>query len=145
MKFYLALSSLVPRPPPSTLQEKRGGGSGYETSSFPAVLWQEVGRGLSYTLQVKKGKAIYRCLQVSHTCPPSIIHTHTSPPSHNPHTHNTQFKKHIGVYYNLFCSLLTLELKFEVRSLLRRVFVLIGREFNIASDDAIRSFTAPSW
>ena len=92
--------------------------------------WTEVGQWLGGTYI----KGVLTCF----THP-----THSSPPQHT-HTHHTQFKKHIGIYYNVLCSLLTLELKFEVRSLLRRVFVLIGCEFNIASDDEIRSFSVPS-
>ena len=43
----------------------------------------------------------------------------------------SQFQQHISVHYQLLCSLLTLELKYEVRSLLRRIFMRIGQEFNI--------------
>ena len=108
--------------------------------------WTEVGQwlGSGWAGPIKKGmhETGYRYLHVSH-----IPHNHPPlpppPPTHT-HTHTTQFKKHIGIYYNVLCSLLTLELKFEIRSLLRRVFVLIGCEFNIASDDEIRSFSVPS-
>ena len=43
----------------------------------------------------------------------------------------SQFRQHVGVHYQLLCSLLALELKYEVRSLLRRIFVRIGQDFNI--------------
>ncbi len=43
----------------------------------------------------------------------------------------SQFRQHISVHYQLLCSLLTLELKYEVRSLLRRIFMRIGQDFNI--------------
>ena len=79
-----------------------------------------------------------------HTYPHTHTHTHTHSHTHAhtlTHTHTcTQFKRHIGVYYKLFCNLLTLELKFEIRSLLRRVFIRIGQEFSIASD-----LLVPSW
>lgn len=45
-----------------------------------------------------------------------------------------QFKRHTGVYYTHLCDLLTLELKFEVRSLLRKVFMRIGQDFHIVHD-----------
>lgn len=45
-----------------------------------------------------------------------------------------QFKHHIGSHYHLLCSLLSLDLKFEVRALLRRVYTRIGQEFGIAAN-----------
>ena len=48
-----------------------------------------------------------------------------------PSPKHTQFQHHVSVHYQYLCSLLTLELKYEVRSLLRRIFVRIGHEFDI--------------
>ena len=45
-----------------------------------------------------------------------------------------QFKHHVGQYYSLLCNLLTLELKYEVRAMLRRVFLRIGHEFSVSSE-----------
>ena len=42
-----------------------------------------------------------------------------------------QFKHHASSHYHLLCRLLGLELKYEVRSLLRQVFMRIGQEFGI--------------
>jgi brefeldin A-inhibited guanine nucleotide-exchange protein len=42
-----------------------------------------------------------------------------------------QFKHHISVCYHQLCDLFTMDLKFEVRSLLRRLFIRIGQDFQI--------------
>lgn len=46
-----------------------------------------------------------------------------------------QFKHHISSHYQLLCHLLALELKYEVRALVRRVFIRIGQEFDIIGHD----------
>ncbi|CAI8039439.1 Brefeldin A-inhibited guanine nucleotide-exchange protein 1 [Geodia barretti] len=45
--------------------------------------------------------------------------------------HHHQFKQHVSACYHHLCDLVTMELKFEVRSLLRRIFIRIGRDFQI--------------
>jgi brefeldin A-inhibited guanine nucleotide-exchange protein len=45
--------------------------------------------------------------------------------------HHHQFKQHVSECYHHLCDMVTMELKFEVRSLLRRIFIRIGRDFQI--------------
>lgn len=47
------------------------------------------------------------------------------------YTHTLQFKHHVSVHYEELCSLLTMELKIEVRRVLYTLFVRIGHEFPI--------------
>ena len=70
----------------------------------------------------------------------TYMHIHTLAPSHHslmltpshPHTLTpSQFRHQISACYRQLCDLVTMELKFEVRSILRRLFVRIGRDFQI--------------
>ena len=49
-----------------------------------------------------------------------------------------QFKHHISCHYQLLCCLLSLDLKYEVRALVRRVYARIGQEFGIIGQQDIR-------
>ena len=44
---------------------------------------------------------------------------------------HSQFKHHMSYHYHLLCQMLSLDLKYEVRALLRRVFTRVGLEFGI--------------
>ena len=46
----------------------------------------------------------------------------------------SQFKRHMLSCYSLLCELLSIELKYEVRCLLRRVFTRIGDEYRICKE-----------
>uniref|UniRef100_A0A1X7VGU5 SEC7 domain-containing protein n=1 Tax=Amphimedon queenslandica TaxID=400682 RepID=A0A1X7VGU5_AMPQE len=45
-----------------------------------------------------------------------------------------EFKRHMSICYSLLCELLSIELKYEVRCLLRRVFNRIGQEYRICKE-----------
>lgn len=47
-----------------------------------------------------------------------------------------KFAKHIGVYYPHFCQLVSLDLKTELRSLLKRVLVRVGVQFSVVAANA---------
>lgn len=42
-----------------------------------------------------------------------------------------QFATHVSNYYNLLCEMMCFDMKPELRSVLRRVFMRIGPVFNI--------------